>query len=350
MPRVSDKELDNLLERLNAIHDEVKPADKEGKKKKKKKKGDAFNETEARCKQSIREAERMIEADSGSKAGGNNPTEVIKLKHNIRKKLQDAEQAVTELSALYSAQARKRLSKLSDEELQLRGEKVGVLRAHIDMLRTSSARVGGGGGGRSGGASAFANTNFTSIDDAPIFGPGGGGGGGGGPSTSGAGDVEMKTEDMSGEQQSQLQSVWQRDKEQDLIIEQIHQGVLNIAELTMAQQEQLKLQSIEIDGLNSKMDGVTEHIGSVNSKLKKTLDEVRKSDMICVDVICLLLSLGLIMILIQILNDTNNMENPGNVDDSGAGAANARRRLATLVPESVSGWFGAPADEHSVSG
>lgn len=52
-------------------------------------------------------------------------------------------------------------------------------------------------------------------------------------------------------------------------------------ELAKTANEEVKLQNIMIDVLGVKIDDVHDHVTNVNSKLKTTLEEARKSDKIC---------------------------------------------------------------------
>jgi len=55
-----------------------------------------------------------------------------------------------------------------------------------------------------------------------------------------------------------------------------------------------------LDTLESKMDDVHEKVLSVNEKLKNTLEEARNSDKICMDIFCLLVFIGMIIVLVKL--------------------------------------------------
>ena len=68
------------------------------------------------------------------------------------------------------------------------------------------------------------------------------------------------------------------------------------------QNEEVKKQNAMLEDLQSRMDTVQDHITNVNSKMKETLAEVgRGSDKLCVDVMCLLFLIGMIIVLYQLL-------------------------------------------------
>ena len=55
-----------------------------------------------------------------------------------------------------------------------------------------------------------------------------------------------------------------------------------------------------LDTLEEKVDDVHEHLTNVNIKLKNTLEEARKSDKICCDILCLLLLIGMIAVVVEL--------------------------------------------------
>ena len=73
---------------------------------------------------------------------------------------------------------------------------------------------------------------------------------------------------------------------QDIEIENIGKGVDDLHELAKIANEEVKLQTKMLETLEAKIDDVHDHVTNVNSKLKTTLDEARKSDKICMVSIC----------------------------------------------------------------
>tara|TARA_B110000971_G_C19723492_1_gene369694 strand:+ start:456 stop:644 length:189 start_codon:yes stop_codon:yes gene_type:complete len=56
-----------------------------------------------------------------------------------------------------------------------------------------------------------------------------------------------------------------------------------------------------LDSLSNKIENVHEHVYNVNSKMKDTLDTVgRKGDKFCVDIICLVLTIGFAAVIYSI--------------------------------------------------
>jgi uncharacterized protein YgfB (UPF0149 family) len=93
---------------------------------------------------------------------------------------------------------------------------------------------------------------------------------------------------LTGGQQSQIQALQERDAEFDTQLDDIGEGIQDLAEIAELQSEEVKRQNQMLDDMGIKMDSVHEHVQNVNLKLKDTLKEVgRSSDKLCVDIMCI---------------------------------------------------------------
>ena len=111
----------------------------------------------------------------------------------------------------------------------------------------------------------------------------------------------VEQEAITADQRAQLQLIKERDRGFDETIGQIGAGVDALNEIAQAQNEEVKKQNVMLEDLAQRMDTVHDHISNVNLKMKSTLDEVgRSSDKLCVDVMCLLFLIGLIVIMYQL--------------------------------------------------
>ena len=94
-------------------------------------------------------------------------------------------------------------------------------------------------------------------------------------------------------QQQQIQQLEERDADFDRQLDEIGEGIQDLAEIAQMQGEEVKRQSAMLDQVNSKMDAVNERMLGVNAKMKETLEEVgRASDKLCVDIMCIVLAIG----------------------------------------------------------
>ena len=113
-------------------------------------------------------------------------------------------------------------------------------------------------------------------------------------------------ETISDHQQQRMQQLQERDRQFDDQISSIGRGVEELGVLASRQAEEVTKQGIMLEDLNERVENVQEHVATVNSKMKDTLDVVgRSSDKLCVDVMCLLFLIGLCIIAYQLLTKKN---------------------------------------------
>lgn len=94
----------------------------------------------------------------------------------------------------------------------------------------------------------------------------------------------------------------ERDADFDRQLDEIGEGIQDLAEIAALQGEEVQRQSHMLDNLNNKMDVVGERMVNVNKKMKDTLDEVgRASDKLCVDIMCIVLAIGFGSVIYQLV-------------------------------------------------
>jgi peptidoglycan hydrolase CwlO-like protein len=94
-------------------------------------------------------------------------------------------------------------------------------------------------------------------------------------------------------QQQQMQQLEERDADFDRQLDEIGEGIQDLAEIAALQGEEVKRQSVMLENVNNKMDKVNERMTNVNTKMKETLEEVARSgDKMCVDIMCVVLAVG----------------------------------------------------------
>jgi t-SNARE complex subunit (syntaxin) len=98
---------------------------------------------------------------------------------------------------------------------------------------------------------------------------------------------------ITDDQRQQILQLEERDADFDRQLDEIGEGIQDLAEIAALQGEEVKRQSVMLDNVNQKMDKVNERMVSVNTKMKETLEEVgRASDKLCVDIMCIVLAIG----------------------------------------------------------
>lgn len=290
-----DLEIDLLMAKLDTIQTDV-GVPKEGKSKDGKdgggkagpaRTGDRFLDLKAVMIGKLREIRTVMTEQQEAKSGGAaNPKQTIEQDTKVRKLLRELNEDFQELETLYNNEAKKRRSKFSPEELRTREEVVIALQQEIEQVRAAQR------GGYIQGYNI--KPAISSMEDSELFRPASGGsGGGGGP--------QRQQEQITADQQMQLQQLKERDDQINEGVEKISRGVDVLQEIALQQQEEVKKQNVMLEGLATHMDNVHDHVNNVNQKMKTTLDEVARSgDKFCVDALCILLLLGLIGVLYQL--------------------------------------------------
>ena len=98
---------------------------------------------------------------------------------------------------------------------------------------------------------------------------------------------------MTDGQQQQLSLIEERDADFDRQLDEIGEGIQDLAEIAQQQGEEVALQSQMLDKVDAKIDKNLERMTKVNTRMKETLEEVgRASDKIMVDIMCIVLAIG----------------------------------------------------------
>lgn len=119
-------------------------------------------------------------------------------------------------------------------------------------------------------------------------------------------DPRGEQEEVSAEQQLRLEQIQRRDRTFDATIEQIGRGVDVLEDIARAQNEEVKKQAVMTEDLQQRMDNVQDHLENINVKMKTTLTKVgRSSDKLCVDLMCLMLLIGMLIVLYKLFTSSS---------------------------------------------
>ena len=329
-----DEELTELLAKLYAIQEDIgaKPATSEeekktkaanvaimGKGKKAAAKGSRFLELKSTVVDRLKTIHNLLKETKSKEAagyGGDNAKEIIKLQAEVREHIRQAGDEWNEMDAIYKKEARKKKSKFTPEELEVQSELVRRLSVEIEKVKEAQMR--GYAKNRDAGAAVSLNTkalyadagecaNFIiGIHEVRFFifsdselslrsyspiqaAPAARARGSKGASWGGTGGGVAMTQD----QQQQILQLEERDADFDRQLDEIGEGIQDLAEIAALQGEEVQRQSVMLDNVDNKMDRVNERMTSVNAKMKETLEEVgRASDKLCVDIMCIVLAIG----------------------------------------------------------
>jgi SYP7 family syntaxin len=90
-----------------------------------------------------------------------------------------------------------------------------------------------------------------------------------------------------------MMQIDERDADFDRQLDEIGEGIQDLAEIAEMQGEEVKRQGELLEHVNTKMDKVNERMTGVNAKMKETLEEVgRAGDKLCIDIMCIVLMIG----------------------------------------------------------
>lgn len=323
MSNKDDKELLELLTKLYGIQETIgaKPKssleDKRqraentasmGRGKKAKKTGGRFVDLKSSIIHRLKTIHTLLEEEQQrirmgvSVASGNNPKEVIAKQAQIREEIRQVEDEWQELDSIYKNEARKRKSKFTKEELDIQQTLVQRLYSELEKVKQLSSKnyVRGNGAATRDNMAAGLNVQALNVMDVSDYGnPGAASWAGNGASSGnggGGGGVEL-----THQQHLKLQQIDSRDQDFDRQLDEIGQGIQDLAEIAQMQNEEVRRQNLMLENVENKIDDAHDHITNINSKMKETLDEVRGADKVCVDIMCIVLMVGLGAVLYQLI-------------------------------------------------
>eukprot|EP00632_Arachnochrysis_sp_CCMP2950_P010231 CAMPEP_0185688928 /NCGR_PEP_ID=MMETSP1164-20130828/140_1 /TAXON_ID=1104430 /ORGANISM="Chrysoreinhardia sp, Strain CCMP2950" /LENGTH=372 /DNA_ID=CAMNT_0028355401 /DNA_START=18 /DNA_END=1134 /DNA_ORIENTATION=- len=295
-----DQELEHLLRKLSRIQKEVGVKPTSSAPEARELTGDRFVDLKLSMVDRVAEVRAQL-ADSAKDGGGGNPRAQIQLDANIKRGLRDLEGDWQDLEKLVKAETRKKGSQLSEEERLSREELVVNLLSEIDELKSAHRAGYAPTAAKDVLGEGLPNPLVPTMAQSELFAAV--------PEGKERGLVSRRADEqeaISEDQRQRMAVIERRDQEFDDQIAGINEGIDVLADIARAQHREVKKQDAMIEDLSNKVDTVQEHLENVNSKMKKTLDNVtRSSDKICVDIMCLLLLVGMIVVLYQLTTDEN---------------------------------------------
>lgn len=301
-----DEELTALLTKLYTIQEDIgaKPKTSEeekqtkaanvavmGKGKKAEKKGSRFLELKSTILDRLKNIHNLLKETKEKEAsgyGGDNAKEIITMQSEVREQIRQSESEWREMDAIYKKEARKKRSKFTPEELEVQCEL--VRRLHVEIEKVKEAQMRGYSRSRDAGTAVNLNTRALYADAGSSSRKSGSAkaswaGSGGGVA-------------LTGDQKAQILQLEERDAEFDQQLDEIGEGIQDLAEIAQLQGEEVKRQSVMLDNVNQKMDAVSERMKGTNVRMKETLDKVgRSADKLCVDIMCIVLMIGFVAVI-----------------------------------------------------
>jgi len=291
-----DDEITDLLTKLYTIQEDIgaKPkssdedkrakaqnAAKMGSTKKAEKKGSKFLELKSTIVDRLKTIHQKLKDTKqleGAGYGGDNAKDIIKMQAETRENIRQATDEWRELEAIYKKEARKKKSKFTPEELEVQSEL--VKRLYVEIEKVKDAQMKGYARSRTPDAATSLNTKALAYNPSGSYGKK--------PSWGGAGGGVAATK----EQQQQMLQLEERDADFDLQLDEIGEGIQDLAEIAQQQGEEVRLQNQMLDKVDKKLDKNLERMSTVNERMKENLENVRGGDKIMVDIMCIVLAIG----------------------------------------------------------
>jgi len=121
--------------------------------------------------------------------------------------------------------------------------------------------------------------------------------------TPGGADADRSlTEDES----AAIEKFKQKDKEMDVIIEQINSGLYTLKDKADLMGTTLDRQTLAMDSLGNEIDNASKQLESSNAKLKQILEKFRSPSKFCMDVVMILLLLGLVSLIVKMATGSSS--------------------------------------------
>jgi len=287
MPDKLDNEIEALLGRLTVVHTAVDGKGQDSAM------GPSENLDEfTRLSRSIRArirtmSEALPRIEEGHKGGVSAGTDHIRLKHEFNSNERKANDDWNALDALHRVELAKHNSKVASQ-LGQRTKIVQDFRKELDSLRDGMRQILNPGyqGGR---------RKIKKMEDSELFkGPGNDGIVG----PSGYAPGRTRNNNMTEQQRQELMAVERRDKEMDeKYLGAIGENIDHLLHKAEQFGDILAEHDRALDEVEGKIGAVHERLENVNGRMKDTLQKVRGSDKICMDVMCILAMLGLVGIV-----------------------------------------------------
>lgn len=299
-----DSELISLLNRLNKVQKDVG-----GGKKDRNSLGDVNGKIDRFLDLSETMKERLdVIKESGTevrkleKVPGSNPTELITHQSKVRTELNLIAEEWKELDSLYRLETKKKRSRYTPEELSARQLIVVQMQRSIQEFKDMQ---------RSGFVKGIEGKRMVTMEESELFkkrdiesGGGESKGEPGRPAPSQSrGVIGSRNNHMTDDHRGQLMALKERDTQVDAQIEEIGRGLDILRELALQANEEVKVQNHMLDGLEEKVNDVHEKVSNLNERMLDTLEKARKGDKICMDIFCILIFIGMIIVLVKLNQD-----------------------------------------------
>lgn len=284
MTDVVDVELGGLIDKLSNIQNEVG-----GKKKTvvigSDGKADRFMEIKSQMVERLQTIRELMQTTQGKEHVGANAKDVIGGQNKIRQEMLELNDELLQLENLFKLEAKKKKSKYTGDEMSIRRQILTQFQQEIQAIKDFQ---------RTGYVKQFQPVNMTTMEESEMF------KGAEENGTRGVFAPAAKQEEITDNNRFALQQIKDRDRAIDDEIVRIGVGIDELRDIAVTQRDEVKLQNKMLESLEQKVDGVLERNINVNTRMKTTLDAARKADKICMDIFCVIILVGMIIVLVKL--------------------------------------------------
>lgn len=284
MTDVVDVELGGLIDKLSNIQNEVG-----GKKKTvvigSDGKADRFMEIKSQMVERLQTIRELMQTTQGKEHVGANAKDVIGGQNKIRQEMLELNDELLQLENLFKLEAKKKKSKYTGDEMSIRRQILTQFQQEIQAIKDFQ---------RTGYVKQFQPVNMTTMEESEMF------KGAEENGTRGVFAPAAKQEEITDNNRFALQQIKDRDRAIDDEIVRIGVGIDELRDIAVTQRDEVKLQNKMLESLEQKVDGVLERNINVNARMKTTLDAARKADKICMDIFCVIILVGMIIVLVKL--------------------------------------------------
>ena len=267
VPSSIDKELEGALETLRGMQYELKSAAQSRYKQRDTNKPDSFIEMKSQIVTRLTTVRNLM--DQAPKNTEANAKMYIGHQAAIRENVRQLNEEWRELEKIFQAESKKRKKNYSPEEAESRRALVGQLQQEIENIKSRQ---------RQEYVENYKTQSVTMMEDSVIF-----SGGGVGEVNSNFDEKEIETgtnffgnEEITSTQNQKLLGIRERDVDFDKTIYSIGQGVEDLHNLAVRQNEEVKMQNIMLEDMTDHLNTVKQQLDHVNSRMKTMLKEMSR--------------------------------------------------------------------------
>jgi len=294
-----DMELNQLISRLNNVQGKIGGPGKQSVQAVLGEDGlvDRFQELKIQVTQRMEELKELQGGIAEMKAQNvqnKDARERIQSESDHRKMISSIEADIKEMDDMNKTESKKKRSKYTKADLEIRSGEISDIRRKIEDIKEFARR------GFSGAREGLTRSNMVDMKDSELFSSSN--------NNNKSNEARLPKEAITAEQLQSMNRIQEKDKQIDKALDEVGRGVDMLKELAIQAGQEAKAHSALLENLESQMDDVGDKMISINDQLKVTLEAVRASDKLCMDILCILIMLGLVYVLYKVSSSASEKE------------------------------------------